>query len=69
MYSTMDVAVSMRLLRAFSDIAATTQDMTLRKILLERAKRVVAGCEHRIGVEELKPMRIRLTALQKLTAA
>jgi uncharacterized membrane protein len=69
MYSTMDVAVSMRLLRAFGDTAASTPDTTIREILLERAKRVVAGCEHRMGVEELKPMRIRLTALQKLTTA
>jgi uncharacterized membrane protein len=69
MYSKTDVAVSMRLLRALGDIAAATQDKTLREILLERAKRVVAGCEHRIGEEELKPMRIRLTALQKLTVA
>ena len=67
MYSKTDIAVSMRLLRAFGDIAATTQDLALRRVLLERAKRVVAGCEHRIETQELKPMLIRLTALEKLT--
>lgn len=67
MYSKADVAVSMRLLRAFGDIAAGTQDLTLRRTLFERAKRVVAGCEHRIDTEELKPMYIRLTALERLT--
>ena len=69
MYSKTDVAVSMRLLRAFGDIAATTQDLGLRRLLLERAKRVVAGCEHRIDTEELKPMLIRLTAIERLTVA
>jgi len=69
MYSKSDVAVSMRLLRAFGDIAVTTHDLTLRRMLLERAKRVVAGCEHRIDTEELKPMLIRLTALERLTVA
>ena len=69
MYSKTDVAVSMRLLRAFGDIATATQDLTLRRMLLERAKRVVAGCEHRIDTEELKPMLIRLTALERLTLA
>ena len=67
MYSKTDIAVSMRLLRAFGDVAATTQDLTLRKTLFERAKRVVAGCEHRINSEELKPMLIRLTAIERLT--
>ena len=69
MYSKTDIAVSMRLLRAFGDIAVATQDVTLRRTLLERAKRVVAGCEHRIDTEELKPMLIRLTALERLTVA
>jgi uncharacterized membrane protein len=67
MYSKTDIAVSMRLLRAFGDIAATSQDPTLKRTLLERAKRVIAGCEHRIEPEELKPMLIRLTALERLT--
>ena len=68
MYSKTDIAVSMRLLRAFGDIAVTTQDPGLRRTLFERAQRVVAGCEHRIDNEELKPMLIRLTALERLTA-
>lgn len=67
MYSKTDIAVSMRLLRTFGDIAVATQDPDLRRTLLERAQRVVAGCEHRIDTEELKPMLIRLTALQRLT--
>lgn len=67
MYSMTDIAVSMRLLRAFGDIALTAQDLALRRMLLERAKRVVAGCEHRIDAEELKPMLIRLNVIERLT--
>jgi uncharacterized membrane protein len=68
MYSKADIAVSMRLLRAYGDIASTTEDLSLRKDLLERARRVVTGCQHRVDMEELKPMLVRLTALEKLTA-
>jgi uncharacterized membrane protein len=68
MYSKADIAVSMRLLRAFGDLAVSTQDLALRRTFLERARRVVAGCEHRVEMEELKPMLVRLTALERLTA-
>jgi uncharacterized membrane protein len=69
MYSKADVAVSLRLLRAFGDIAASTPDQELRNTLLGRAKRVIAGCEHRVDPEELKPMLVRFTALKKLITA
>jgi len=65
MYSKTDIAVSLRLLRGYGDIAAATQDRALRSILFDRARRVVDGCAERIGAEELKPLLIRLTALQK----
>ncbi|HXQ26537.1 MAG TPA: DUF2254 domain-containing protein [Candidatus Acidoferrales bacterium] len=69
MYSKTDIAVSLRLLRGYGDIAAATQDPALRRLLFDRAKRVVDGCAERIGAEELKPLLIRLTALQKLAPA
>ena len=68
MYSKSDVAVSMRLLRAFADISASTRDLALKAALLERARRVVAGCEHRIEAEELKPMVVRLNVLEQAPA-
>jgi uncharacterized membrane protein len=68
MYSKTDIAVSLRLLRGYGDIAAATQDHAVRRLLLDRAKRVVDGCAERIGAEELKPLLIRLTALQKFVA-
>ena len=66
MYSKSDIAVSLRLLRALGDIAITTQDAVLRKTLFGRGRQVVEGCSERIGAEELKPLVIRLTALEKL---
>ena len=66
MYSQTDIAVSLRLLRALGDISASTQDAALRKTFFERGRRVVEGCAERIGAEELKPMLIRLTALEEL---
>lgn len=43
-YAIADVAVSLRLLRAFDDIASTTQHADMRMTLLERARRVTASC-------------------------
>ncbi len=65
MYSKTDVAVSLRLLRAYGDIAAATQDQGLRILLCDRAKRVVDGCAESISAEELKPLLGRLTAFEK----
>ena len=70
MYSKSDVAVSLRLLRALGDIASTTQDTHLRRLLAERGKRVVAGCAAggaaQLSEEELRPLRDRLAAFEKL---
>ena len=69
MYSKTDIAVSLRLLRAYGDIVSATHDPALQRLLFDRAKRVVDGCAERIGAEELKPLLIRLTALQKFVPA
>jgi len=68
MYSKTDIAVSLRLLRGYGDIADATQDQALRSLLFDRAKRVVDGCAERIGAEELKPLLVRLTALQRFAS-
>jgi uncharacterized membrane protein len=60
MYSKADVAVSLRLLRALGDIAASTPDPAFRRILATRAQRVVSGCAERLGEEELVELRARL---------
>jgi uncharacterized membrane protein len=68
MYAKTDVAVSLRLLRALSDIAASTQDPEFRRILVEHGMRTVAGCAEKLGEEELRELRVRQAALETLTA-
>jgi uncharacterized membrane protein len=63
MYAKSDVAVSLRLLRALGDIAATTPDPEYHRSLLERGRRVVAGCTEKLGDEELQALRSRLDTL------
>jgi uncharacterized membrane protein len=67
-YSRSDVAVSLRLLRALTDIAVTTPDPLFRRILAERGRRIVEGCASALGEEELKPLRARAAALDVVTA-
>jgi uncharacterized membrane protein len=66
MYSKTDVAVSLRLLRAFGDIAASTPDPEFRRILVEHGMRTVAGCTEQLGEEELSELRARQAALEKV---
>ena len=63
MYSKPDVAVSLRLLRALGDIAATTPDPEYHRMMLDRGRRVVAGCAEKLGEEELQALRSRLDTL------
>src|ERR1017187_429891 len=67
MYSKTDVAVSLRLLRALGDIAASTPDAEFRRILVERGIRTVAGCAERLGEEELRELRARQAVLESFT--
>jgi uncharacterized membrane protein len=68
MYSKTDVAVSLRLLRALGDIAASTPDTEFRRILVEHGVRTVAGCAEKLGEEELRELRARQAALESLLA-
>jgi uncharacterized membrane protein len=63
MYSKSDAAVSLRLLRALGDIAATTPDPEYHRMMLDRGRRVVAGCAEKLGEEELQALRSRLDTL------
>ena len=66
MYAISDAAVSLRLLRALSDIAATTPDPAYREILVERGRRVVTGCAGKLGDEDFSKLRGRLIAFESL---
>jgi uncharacterized membrane protein len=66
LYSKSDVAVSLRMLRALSDIAWTTREAAYRHALLKEGRRIVEGCTDKLGEEELRPMHARLGVLEKL---
>ena len=69
LYARSDVAVSLRLLRALGDIAATTPDAAYRRTLAERGRRIVAGCQGQFDEGELGEMRSRMAALDALPAS
>jgi len=68
-YAVADVAVSLRLMRAFDDIASTTQHAELRTRLLERAQRVMAGCAGRLPKDELARIQQRFGAFETTASA
>jgi uncharacterized membrane protein len=68
-YAVADIAVSLRLMRAFNDIASATQQSDFRTKLLERARRVVTGCAGRLTQDELVKLQRRLAALETTIAA
>ena len=67
MYSKADVAVSLRLLRALCDIAASTPDPQCRRVLAEHGTRVVTGCAGRLADEELRALQVRYAELEIVT--
>ncbi len=69
LYAQADTAVSLRLLRALVDIAGTTEDPAYRLKLHALGIRIVDGCAKELTEEEVRPMRARLAALERLTAA
>lgn len=68
-YAAADIAVSLRLLRAFNDIADTTQDDQIRITLLQRARRVAAGCAGHLPKDDLTKLDERLAAIENDTVA
>jgi uncharacterized membrane protein len=64
-----DIAVSLRLLRALPDIAASTPVREFRCDLAERGRRVLAGCIERLGEHELSQMRRRMEMLESIATA
>jgi len=63
-YARGDSAVSMRLLRAFDDILLAGPSARETVSLLDRARRVVRGCEQALPDEDLAPMHRRLQQLE-----
>ena len=63
-YAVADSAVSLRLVRAFNDIANATEHGDVRAKLLERALRVAAGCAGHLPKDELIKLQLRLKSLE-----
>jgi uncharacterized membrane protein len=68
-YAVADIAVSLRLMRAFNDIASTTVHADLHDKLLERARRVADGCAGHLPKDELLKVQQRLTKIETSIAA
>jgi len=64
MYAKGDAAVSLRLLRAYGDIASGADPLRGR-MLVERGKRVLSGCAEKLTEDELRTLRVRLAALEE----
>ena len=67
-YAAADIAVSLRLMRAFSDISSTTEHADLHARLIERARRVATGCAGRLPQDELVKLQQRLKTLETSVA-
>jgi uncharacterized membrane protein len=68
-YAAADVAVSLRLMRAFNDIAGATVHQDQRRQLLERARRVVTGCSGHLPKDELVKLQQRLEVIEAAVSA
>lgn len=63
-YAVADAAVSLRLMRALGDIAGTTSDPSVRKVLVARGRDLYAGCAGKLQNGDLARLRKRLSALE-----
>ena len=68
LYSRADVAVSLRMLRALGDIATTIPDPEVQQALAARGRQIVAGCADELGEDEIAKLRLRLSALDRLSS-
>ena len=65
-YSKGDAAVSLRLLRALTDVSVTVEDAETRKMLAQLGRRILSGTESILGEDELVEMRTRMVGLNKI---
>ena len=67
-YGAADIAVSLRLMRAYYDMASATQQTDFRMKLLDRARRLAEqSAEHLISLDQVKIQK-RLTALESMVS-
>jgi uncharacterized membrane protein len=63
-YAASDIAVSLRLLRAYDDIASTCGEQRVIESLITRGRRILDGCAERLHPEQIETLRQRLGALE-----
>ncbi len=63
-YAKNDIAVSLRLLRAFDDMIVAGTSPTEQQSVIDRARRVVEGCKLHLPEDDVLPLRRRLTRLE-----
>jgi uncharacterized membrane protein len=68
-YSKNDIAVSLRLIRAFEDIASVELRPNELQSLVRRARRVVDGCEENRPESDMLKLRERLARLESRMSA
>jgi uncharacterized membrane protein len=68
-YASADAAVSLRLMRAFCDIAEAVADPEIRRRLRERGTRLFTGCGGHLQKEDLARLQQRLILLDSSLAA
>jgi uncharacterized membrane protein len=64
-YARADLAVSLRMLRALSDVAGAIPDPLVQKGLVERGRRIVAGFADELDEDGLAELRLRLATLEQ----
>jgi len=67
-YSVADAAVSLRLMRVLGDIGSTVRHPAVRLLLLERGKRVLAGCAAHLPEDDMERLKRRFSVLEDQAA-
>jgi uncharacterized membrane protein len=63
-YAVADAAVSLRLMRALGDLASTIGEPMLRRRVIDRGKRLLAGCSGRLQEDDFQRLQGRLSILE-----
>lgn len=69
LYAQTDVAVSLRILRALSDIALTLPDGADRRLLMVHGRQLMTGCSALLNEDLLAELKKRLTTLEKIVTS
>ena len=63
-YAASDAAVSLRLVRALSDMRVAVNDPEIATRLVERGRKIVSGCEDKVRPDDFERLKFRLRGLE-----